>query len=189
MVTKKGSDLVFYAPKKRTGPVGVVFDRTGVRSHGRSSGSARSGVRPSLVGCTLAGMSGPRPERRAKAEAAAGPGLFDLADAVVTGPAGTGRHAQATDRAVKAAYADGTLDPTSEAVVTVLRSLAWSLDEAEHRHMPYAPAKTATAALDLLREMHMTPHSRADLASEADELADMFALLSAPGQVIGGGDE
>ena len=168
--------------------VARVFDRTGVRSHGRSSGSARSGVRPSLVGCTLACMSGPRPERRAKAEAAAGPGLFELTDAV-TGPAGTGRHAQATDRAVKAAYADGTLDPTSEAVVTVLRSLAWSLDEAEHRHMPYAPAKTATAALELLREMHMTPHSRADLASEADELADMFALLSAPGQVIGGGDE
>ena len=157
----------------RSGSVAV-----GRAPHRLHAGRLHSGETPPGR-CTVGGVGGTGSGPRARP----GDDQWELFTPPVSGSgSGAGRrHAQAVDRSVSAAFAAGMLAPTDEAIVTMLRLLAWSADEAEYKHALYAPAKLAGPALDVLRELGMTPASRAAASSAAsDDLSELFAALAAP---------
>lgn len=103
----------------------------------------------------------PRPDPRAPGE-----GQADLFGATpVAGPV-NGRHSQAVDRAMNAAAASDLIRPEDEALVTLVRSSAWALDAFESQNKPYGPSKLLPAVTEALRELRLTPDSR---ATETDD--------------------
>ena len=103
----------------------------------------------------------PRPDPRAP-----GTGQAELFGAApIAGPV-DGRHSKAVDRAFSAAAAADLLRPEDEALVTLVRSAAWSLDAFEAQNKPYGPSKLLQPVTEALRELRLTPDSR---ATETDD--------------------
>lgn len=114
----------------------------------------------------------PRPNPRAP-----GAGQADLFGAdPIPGPV-NGRHSQAVDRAMSAAADSALLRPEDEALVTLVRSAAWSLDAFESQNKPYGPSKLLPAVTEALRELRLTPDSRATETDNA--LKDLLNDLGA----------
>ena len=115
----------------------------------------------------------PRPDPRAPGE-----GQADLFGAPpVAGPV-HGRHSQAVDRAMNAAADSDLIKPEDEALVTLVRAAAWSLDAFEKQNKPYGSSKLLPAVTEALRELRLTPDSR---ATETDD--SLKELLSGLGAV------
>ncbi|MFC9897669.1 hypothetical protein ACFVMC_28605 [Nocardia sp. NPDC127579] len=97
-------------------------------------------------------------------------------DAVVrTAP---GRHAAAVEKAITAARADQTLIDADEAALTLVRAGAWALDVFEAQNKPYGPSKLLGPVLDALKELRMTPETRA--VAQHDTLEELLRELATP---------
>ncbi|MEU3475341.1 hypothetical protein ACVMLG_22065, partial [Escherichia coli] len=114
----------------------------------------------------------PRPDPRAP-----GDGQADLFGAAPVRASNHGRHSQAVDRAMDAAAQSDLIKPEDEALVTLVRAAAWSLDAFEQQNKPYGSSKLLPAVTEALRELRLTPDSR---ATETDNsLKDLLNGLGA----------
>ena len=121
----------------------------------------------------------PRPDPRAP-----GTGQADLFGSAPILAPNAGRHAQAVDRAMNAAAESALIRPEDEALVTLVRSAAWSLDAFEAQNKPYGPSKLLPAVTEALRELRLTPDSR---ATETDNsLKDLLNDLGASDDTTAG---
>lgn len=103
----------------------------------------------------------PRPDPRAP-----GAGQADLFGVAPVVGSIDGRHSQAVDRAMSAAADAHLIRPEDEALVTLVRAGAWSLDAFEKQNKPYGSSKLLPAVTEALRELRLTPDSR---ATETDD--------------------
>ncbi|WP_069160073.1 hypothetical protein [Nocardia altamirensis] len=89
-----------------------------------------------------------------------------------------GRHAKAVQVAIDAARRDQALCDADEAALTLIRSGAWALDSFESQNKPYGPSKLLGPVLDALKELRMTPATRA--AAQTDTLEELLRDLATP---------
>ncbi|WP_228781489.1 hypothetical protein [Nocardia cyriacigeorgica] len=89
-----------------------------------------------------------------------------------------GRHSAAVERAISAERADGTLTDRDDAALALVRAGAWALDCFEAQNKPYGPAKLVNPILDALKELRMTPETRA--AAQTDALEELLRDLATP---------
>jgi hypothetical protein len=76
-----------------------------------------------------------------------------------------------------AAAQSDLIKPEDEALVTLVRAAAWSLDAFEQQNKPYGSSKLLPAVTEALRELRLTPDSR---ATETDNsLKDLLNGLGA----------
>lgn len=87
-----------------------------------------------------------------------------------------GRHSEAIEKALTAERNADRLGDSDEAAATLLRAVGWALDRFESENKPYGPAKLLPAGAEILRELRMTPDSRADATDN-----EMEVLLDALG--------
>lgn len=114
----------------------------------------------------------PRPDPRAPGESQG-----ELFDAVDAGAAPRhGRHSEAIERALKAERDADRLTDSDEAAAALIRAGGWALDRFEAENKPYGPAKLVPALTEVLRELRMTPDSRADATD-----SEMEVLINALG--------
>ncbi|MGW0247932.1 hypothetical protein ACWDYH_14990 [Nocardia goodfellowii] len=90
----------------------------------------------------------------------------------------SGRHAAAVERAIAAARADQALIDADEAALTLVRAGAWALDVFEAQNKPYGPSKLLGPVLDALKELRMTPETRA--VAQHDTLEELLRELATP---------
>lgn len=88
----------------------------------------------------------------------------------------TGRHSQATARAIAAAQAAELISDVDEAATTLLRAGAWALDAFEAQNKPYGPSKLMQGMNETLRELHMTPEARQDDTDDA--MGELLAQMA-----------
>lgn len=98
------------------------------------------------------------------------------ANAVVRTTAG--RHAKAVETAIAAERKDGALTDGDEAALSLVRAGAWALDCFEAQNKPYGPAKLLDPILAALKELRMTPETRA--AGSADRMEEFLRELANP---------
>ncbi len=89
-----------------------------------------------------------------------------------------GRHCAAVERAIAAEVGDGTLTERDDAALVLVRAGAWALDCFEAQNKPYGPAKLLGPILDALKELRMTPETRA--AAQTDALEELLRDLANP---------
>lgn len=117
----------------------------------------------------------PRPDPRAPK--AGQESMFDDLPAAMPGKLVRGRHSDAVDRALAAARDKDLIQDEDEALATLVRAGAWSLDAFESQNKPYGPSKLIAPVVEALRELRLTPDSR---ASETDEnLKELLSGLDA----------
>ncbi|WP_330182814.1 hypothetical protein OHB26_03625 [Nocardia sp. NBC_01503] len=122
-------------------------------------------------------MTMPRRPSRAPEDGQASllPDLPD--DQAVIRPA-PGRHSAAAESAISAEIADGTLTERDAATLALVRAGMWALDTFEAQNKPYGPAKIVNPILDALKELRMTPETRA--AAQTDALQELLRELATP---------
>lgn len=100
-------------------------------------------------------------------------GGAELAAPKIVGQVTRGRHSEAVDRSIVAAYKRGIIEDVDEAAVTLLRAVGSNADLAEARRDLYTLSKLLPGANELLDRLHMTPDSRVTETDEAlAELVD-----------------
>ena len=121
----------------------------------------------------------PRPDPRAPGE-----GQADLFGAPPVAGPDHGRHSAAVDRAMNAAADSDLIKPEDEALVTLVRAAAWSLDAFEKQNKPYGSSKLLPAVTEALRELRLTPDSRATETDDSlKELLSGLGAVDAPAEV------
>lgn len=90
-----------------------------------------------------------------------------------------GRHSKAVETAIAAAKGDDVLGAADEAALSLVRAGAWALDTFEAQNKPYGPAKLVNPILDALKELRMTPETRA--VAQDDEMSRLLRELAEPG--------
>lgn len=100
----------------------------------------------------------PRPDPMAPKEGQES--LFEAIPAAVPGKLLRGRHSDAMDSAFNEARSKDLIRPEDEALVTILRAGAWSLDAFEAQNKPYGPSKIITPLVEALQELGLTPRTR-----------------------------
>lgn len=106
----------------------------------------------------------------------------------VNGQVTRGRHSEAIDRSIHAAYSKGYIEDVDEAAVTLLRAIGTNFDEAERQRDLWAVSKALPGAVDLLDRLHMTPESRA--VEEENEMSGLIReMMSAEREATGGDAE
>ena len=116
--------------------------------------------------------------------------LFDVEATAtkVNGQVTRGRHSEAIDRSIHAAYTKGYIEDVDEAAVTLLRAIGTNFDEAERQRDLWAVSKALPGAVDLLDRLHMTPESR--VTEGEDEMSGLIReLMSAEREATGGDTE
>ena len=106
--------------------------------------------------------------------------------AKVNGQVTRGRHSEAIDRSIHAAYTKGYIEDVDEAAVTLLRAIGTNFDEAERQRDLWAVSKALPGAVDLLDRLHMTPESRA--VEEENEMSGLIRQMMQVGEEAIGGD-
>ncbi|MFC4127396.1 hypothetical protein [Nocardia rhizosphaerae] len=89
-----------------------------------------------------------------------------------------GRHSEAVERAIDAERNDGTLDDRDDAALSLVRAGAWALDALEAQNKPYGPSKLINPILDALKELRMTPETRA--TAQDDQVQELLRELATP---------
>lgn len=90
-----------------------------------------------------------------------------------------GRHAKAVEQAITAARSDELLGDADEAALALVRAGAWALDTFEAQNKPYGPSKIINPILDALKELRMTPETRA--VAQDDTVSMLLRELAEPG--------
>ncbi|MCP2281074.1 hypothetical protein [Nocardia amikacinitolerans] len=89
-----------------------------------------------------------------------------------------GRHSKAVETAIEAARKDQALVDADEAALSLVRAGAWALDTFEAQNKPYGPSKLLGPVLDALKELRMTPETRA--SAQSDTLEELLRELATP---------
>lgn len=103
--------------------------------------------------------------------------LFESEAARPPGKVLRGRHSNAIDSALEAARSQGLVDSVDEALLTVIRAGAWSLDSFESQNKPYGPSKIIDGMVGALREARLTPDTRAQATD--DNIIELLTQIGA----------
>lgn len=79
----------------------------------------------------------------------------------------TGRHSDMMAATLAAAAAKGLLEPEDDALGSLLLATGWALDVMEARNSEYGPAKLLPSAVEVIRELGLTPAIRAEASTDA----------------------